>query len=101
MSMTTRMAILGAAVLLTGCQTSGMSQTVVPTPMPGAAAAPMTSSPSEAQGFQQWVTAFRAEAAGRGISQATLASAFDTAQFLPKVIDSDQSQAEFTKSIWT
>ncbi|MGO4726865.1 MULTISPECIES: lytic murein transglycosylase [unclassified Inquilinus] len=99
MSMTTRMAILGAAMLLAGCQTSGMSQTVVPTPVPGGT--PATSSLSDAQGFQQWVAAFRAEAAGRGISQATLATAFDTVQFLPKVIDSDQSQSEFTKSVWT
>ena len=99
MSMTTRMAILGAAMLLAGCQTSGMSQTVVPTPVPGGT--PATASQPDAQGFQQWVAAFRAEAAGRGISQATLATAFDTVQFLPKVIDSDQSQSEFTKSVWT
>jgi lytic murein transglycosylase len=98
MSMTKRMAILGAAALLAGCQGSGLSQTVVPTPMPGTAA---SSTQSDAQGFAQWVAAFRAEAAGRGISQATLATAFDNVQFLPKVIDSDQSQAEFTKAIWS
>lgn len=105
MSMTTRMAVLGAAVLLAGCQTSGMSQTVTPTPRPGAPAAPSpsadpASSPAEIQGFQQWVANFRVEAAGRGISQATLASAFDTARFLPEVIELDRSQAEFTRAVW-
>ncbi|KGM32290.1 lytic murein transglycosylase [Inquilinus limosus] len=99
MSMTTRMAVLAGVVLLAGCQSSGQGQPVVPTPMPGASAA--FPAQSEAQGFQQWVAAFRAEAAARGISQATLATAFDTVQFLPKVIDADQSQAEFTKAIWT
>lgn len=99
MSMTTRMAVLAGVVLLAGCQSSGQSQPVVPTPMPGGTAA--SSAQSEAQGFQQWVAAFRAEAAARGISQATLATAFDTVQFLPEVIDSDQSQSEFTKAVWT
>jgi lytic murein transglycosylase len=98
MSMTTRIAVLAGVVLLAGCQSSGQGQPVVPTPMPGAVAVPPGQ--SDAQGFQQWVAAFRAEAAARGISQATLATAFDTAQFLPNVIESDQSQAEFTRAIW-
>lgn len=99
MSMTTRMAVLAGVMLLAGCQSSGQGQPVVPTPMPGASTVPPAQ--SEAQGFPQWVAAFRAEAAGRGISQATLATAFDTVQFLPNVIDADQSQAEFTRAIWT
>ncbi|MGK9166005.1 lytic murein transglycosylase [Inquilinus limosus] len=98
MPMTTRMTVLAAAVLLAGCQSTGQGQPVVPTPMPGASAIPPAQ--SEAQGFQQWVTAFRAEAAARGISPATLATAFDTVQFLPNVIESDQSQAEFTRAVW-
>lgn len=98
MSMTTRMAVLGGVMLLAACQNSGQGQPVVPTPTPGGTTFPAQ---SEAQGFAQWVAAFRAEAAARGISQATLATAFDTVQFLPKVIDSDQSQSEFTKAVWT
>ncbi|MBW8724237.1 MAG: lytic murein transglycosylase, partial [Inquilinus limosus] len=98
MSMTTRMAVLGGVMLLAACQSSGQGQPVVPTPTPGGPAFPAQ---SEAQGFAQWVASFRAEAAARGISQATLATAFDTVQFLPKVIDSDQSQSEFTKAVWT
>lgn len=98
MSMTTRMAVLAGVVLLAACQSSGQGQPVVPTPMPGAS--PATPAQSDAQGFPQWVAAFRAEAAARGISEATLATAFDTVQFLPNVIDSDQSQAEFTRAIW-
>jgi len=98
MSMTTRMAVLAGVMLLAGCQSSGQGQPVVPTPMPGASAA--VPAQAEAQSFPQWVAAFRAEAAARGISQPTLATAFDTVQFLPNVIDSDQSQAEFTRAIW-
>ncbi|WP_342240506.1 lytic murein transglycosylase [Inquilinus sp. OTU3971] len=98
MSMTTRMAVLAGVMLLAACQSSGQGQPVVPTPTPGASAA--FPAQTEAQGFPQWVAAFRAEAAARGISEATLATAFDTVQFLPNVIDSDRSQAEFTRAIW-
>ena len=103
MSITARMAVLGTAVLLAGCQTSGMSQTVVPTPVTGTAATSsptLAPAPADAQGFPQWVANVRAEAAGRGISQATLATAFDSVQFLPKVIELDQAQSEFTRAVW-
>jgi len=57
--------------------------------------------PAEAaQGFAQWVADFRATARARGIGEATLRSAFDNVQFLPRVIELDRAQPELTRTVW-
>ena len=57
--------------------------------------------PAEAaQGFAQWVADFRATARARGIGEATLRSAFDNVQFLPRVIELDRAQPEITRTVW-
>ena len=50
--------------------------------------------------FAQWVAAFRASARAEGISDATLRVAFDNVQYLPRVIELDRAQPEFTRSVW-
>ncbi len=50
-------------------------------------------------GYDAWVAAFRPRAEARGISPATLDSAFRSAGFLPDVIDKDRNQIEFTRSL--
>ncbi len=50
-------------------------------------------------GFDDWVAGFRARAAARGISDATLSTAFRGAGFLPDVIDRDRNQTEFKRSL--
>lgn len=47
-------------------------------------------------GFQVWLNDFRSEAAGAGISQATLNSALNGVQPIPRVIELDRKQPEGT-----
>ena len=49
--------------------------------------------------FDDWVVGVRAEAKTRGISDATLAKAFDGLEPLPVVIDRDRSQAEVVETL--
>jgi lytic murein transglycosylase len=64
-------------------------------PVPGA---PITA--KQEQRFEEWVAAFRADAAKAGISETTLDRAFANVQANPRVIELDQSQPEFVKPVW-
>lgn len=46
--------------------------------------------------FQEWLVNLKAEAASRGISEATLAEALDSVEPIPRVIELDRNQPEFT-----
>ncbi|SDI90087.1 lytic murein transglycosylase [Variovorax sp. OV700] len=50
--------------------------------------------------FAKWVADFRATARAQGIGEATLRSAFDQVQYLPRVIELDRAQPEFTRTTW-
>ena len=50
-------------------------------------------------GFAPWLNTFRRKAARQGISESTLASVLDGAQFLPKVVAADSRQAEVAKPL--
>ncbi len=50
-------------------------------------------------GWDAWVEGFKARAAGRGVSPATLDTAFRGAGFLPDVIERDRNQTEFKRSL--
>lgn len=52
------------------------------------------------QKFARWVAELRATARAAGINEATLHSAFDTVRFLPRVIELDRMQPEFTRNVW-
>ncbi|MDB6001112.1 MAG: murein transglycosylase, partial [Rhizobacter sp.] len=52
------------------------------------------------QGFARWVTDFRATARASGLTEATLQSAFDDVHYLPRVIELDRAQPEFTRNVW-
>jgi membrane-bound lytic murein transglycosylase B len=45
--------------------------------------------------FEAWLADFKAEAAAKGLSQATLQSALSKVQYLPKVIELQKNQPEF------
>lgn len=49
--------------------------------------------------YDKWVAAFQGRAAARGISQATLDTAFRNAGYLPGVIERDRNQAETTRTL--
>lgn len=50
-------------------------------------------------GYDAWVARFRARAAGYGLLDATLASGFRGAGYLPGVVERDHNQTEFTRSL--
>lgn len=50
-------------------------------------------------GWDAWVTGYRGRASARGISGATLDSAFRGAGFMPDVIEKDRNQVEFRRSL--
>lgn len=52
--------------------------------------------PAPTQPFSKWLAEMRAEAKSKGISEATLAAAIDGIEPLPRVIELDRDQPEFT-----
>jgi membrane-bound lytic murein transglycosylase B len=97
------------AALLAGCASAPSTPNSKP---PGSAAsarpatgpaAPGAAGSDEAaieQRFAKWVADFRATARAEGISDATLRSAFDPVRYLPRVIELDGAQPEFTRTVW-
>jgi membrane-bound lytic murein transglycosylase B len=57
----------------------------------------MIAAPAAAQtDFQTWLKALRAEASGKGISDATLDDALSGIKLIPRVVELDRKQPEFT-----
>ncbi|MBN2631518.1 MAG: lytic murein transglycosylase [Rhodobacteraceae bacterium] len=56
-------------------------------------------SPVANAGYDAWVQGFKSRAAARGITQATLDTAFRGAGYLPGVIERDRNQTEFKRSL--
>ncbi len=52
------------------------------------------------QRFQSWVADFSTSARAAGVDEETLKTAFDSVRFLPRVIELDRAQPEFTRSVW-
>jgi membrane-bound lytic murein transglycosylase B len=53
-----------------------------------------------AEDFSSWLENFRQEARTKGISEATLHAALDDLQPIPRVIELDRKQPEFTQTFW-
>ena len=91
-----------AILAIAGCATP----VGVEIPAPSAAIASVPSPPAEPsavdhdQKFGRWVAGFKADARAAGIDDETLRTAFDSVRFLPRVIESDQAQPEFTRNVW-
>lgn len=92
------------SLALGGCATAAgpiASNPAGAAPQPPAQTHAATEKPAPSQtGFTRWVAEFRADAARNGIDEAALASAFGHAQLLPRVLELDNAQPEFTRSIW-
>ena len=99
-----RRAWLAAATVaaLAGC--AAAQPTLPPPPAPSSAGTQPTQSELDAaarqQEFADWVTAFNATARAAGIDEATLRLAFDAVQYVPRVVDLDRAQPEFTRTVW-
>lgn len=51
--------------------------------------------PGEGDAFSTWLESLKAEARAENVSEQTIASTFEDAQYLPRVIELDRSQPEF------
>jgi membrane-bound lytic murein transglycosylase B len=71
------------------------------TPQPNSNPAPAASGDAERdQRFARWVSDFSTSARAAGISEATLQSAFGNIRFIPRVVELDSAQPEFTRAVW-
>jgi len=85
----------GGAALLAGCGGGGVTMGTAP----GGPATDPALRPQANPGWDAWVASFRQRAAGRGISDATLAQAFRGAGFLPGVVERDRNQTEVSRTL--
>jgi membrane-bound lytic murein transglycosylase B len=92
-----------AILVLAGCSSAPLVETKTPTPSTAEVKPPPTEVNvfEHQKKFARWVADFSTEARAAGITEATLNLAFDNVSFLPRVIESDRSQPEFTRPIWT
>jgi membrane-bound lytic murein transglycosylase B len=51
--------------------------------------------------FERWVTSFRTSARVAGIDEVTLNVAFAEVHYLPRVVELDRAQPEFTRTVWS
>ena len=51
--------------------------------------------------FERWVTDFRTRARAAGIDEATLNVAFAEVRYLPRVVELDRAQPEYTRTVWS
>ncbi|MGR4871910.1 lytic murein transglycosylase [Variovorax sp. LARHSF232] len=96
-----RHASLLALALLAGCASA---PSVVPETPPASAPAPAPGGAPDTtvapQGFADWVADFRAQARAAGIGEPTLRATLDDVQYLPRVVELDRAQPEFTRPPW-
>ncbi|WP_020593550.1 lytic murein transglycosylase [Kiloniella laminariae] len=55
----------------------------------------------QTQSFDQWLSEFKREARTKGISDKTLEESFQGVQPIPKIIEYDRRQPEFTRTFWS
>ena len=86
---------------LAGCASVPPVDIQVPAPLTVSASPTPTPSdePDHSQKFARWVADFSTRARAAGIDEATLHSAFDNVRFLPRLIELDQAQPEFTRTV--
>jgi lytic murein transglycosylase len=65
----------------------------------GTTSLPADLRPAPNAAYDNWVSAFRSRAEGKGISAATLRSAFRGAGYLPGVVKRDRNQTEFKRTL--
>jgi membrane-bound lytic murein transglycosylase B len=91
---------LALAALLAGCATAPPEPTSpLATNRPQGAASPANPSIAPTD-FEAWVTSLRASARAAGIGEPTLRAALDDVHYLPRVVELDRAQPEFTRTVW-
>ena len=92
-----------AALALTACASPPATTPQPPPPAAADAAQADSATPQELalqQGFDRWVAGFVESARGAGVDDATLRQAFDGARYVPRAVDADRKQPEFTRAVW-
>lgn len=51
--------------------------------------------------FERWVATFHTSASAAGINEATLNAAFSDVRYLPRVVELDRAQPEYTRAVWS
>ena len=103
---------LFAAALAACATTPSSAPQNAPAPPPAAAASapatpatpttpttPATEAPLEDR-FAAWVATLRSQAQAQGVDDTTLHAALDDVQYLPRVVELDRAQPEFTRTVW-
>ena len=68
---------------------------------PGSAATQSATPVVSDSGFAEWLGAFKREARAKGISQTTIDTALAGVEPIPRIIELDRRQAEFTQTFWS
>lgn len=92
-----------ALVGLGACVTTPPPEAPALAPVAVASAAPAASATEEEArqaGFARWVDVLRSQARAAGIDDATLHLALDDVRYLPRVVELDRAQPEFTRPVW-
>ena len=91
-----------AIIAVAGCASTSLVETKAPAP--STVDANQTRAGSDkvehSQKFARWVAEFSTTARAAGIDEATLQIAFDNVRLIPRVIESDRAQPEFTRTVW-
>ena len=91
-----------ACALLTGCASSPVTAPQPPAPSPPSVPASQATTDEAAlqPAFAAWVADFSATARAAGISEETLRAALGEVHYLPRVVELDRAQPEFTRTVW-
>ncbi len=88
--------VLALTLAQASCTTAPPTNVQPPPP----AAVSVSSEVDHREKFDRWVAEFGATARAAGITDATLHTAFDSVRYLPRVIEADRAQPEFTRTVW-
>ena len=88
--------------VLAGCTTQAMKAPPLPPPSAtgGNSADAAADADRQQKAFERWVTNFRTSARAAGIDEVTLNVAFADVRYLPRVVELDRAQPEFTRTVW-
>ena len=91
-----------AFTYLAGCASAPSAVAQAPASSPVNLPAPQATGDvvSTPQAFAAWVADFSAAARAAGIGDDTLRAAFANVRYLPRVLDLDRAQPEFTRTVW-
>jgi membrane-bound lytic murein transglycosylase B len=97
------MTLAVVVAILAGCTTQATK--APPSPPPPVTGERFADAPADVdpqqKAFERWVMDFRTSARAAGIDEATLDVAFADVRYLPRVVELDRAQPEFTRPVWS